>query len=123
MKVAPAIPILRFFDEDKTRDFYVGFLGFAVDWEHRFEPGMPLYMQISLGDCRIHLSEHHGDVSPGSAVRIALDDLDRFHAEISAKGYKYMRPGIEAMPWGTREVTVLDPSFNRLVFFAPQKDD
>ena len=40
----PTIPILRMCDEAKAREFYLGFLGFAVDWEHRFEPGFPLYM-------------------------------------------------------------------------------
>jgi len=39
--------VLRSFDEAKAREFYVDFLGFTVDWEHRFEPGMPLYMQVS----------------------------------------------------------------------------
>jgi len=27
------IPILRIFSLDKAREFYVGFLGFSVDWE------------------------------------------------------------------------------------------
>jgi catechol 2,3-dioxygenase-like lactoylglutathione lyase family enzyme len=121
MQFLPAVPILRLYDEQRTRDFYVGFLGFKIDWEHRFEPGMPLYMQISRGECAIHLSEHHGDVSPGGAARIAVDDIDGYHAEITAKGYKYMRPGIEQMPWGTREIRVIDPSFNRLMFFSPVK--
>ena len=64
------IPILRSFDEAKAREFYVGFLGFAVDWEHRFEPGMPLYMQVSRDGILLHISEHHGDGSPGIRVRI-----------------------------------------------------
>ena len=41
------VPILRSFDEAKAREFYVDWLGFGVDWEHRFEPGAPLYMQVS----------------------------------------------------------------------------
>ncbi len=114
-------PILRIFEEAKARDFYTGFLGFTFDWEHRFEPNTPLYAQISLGDCRIHLSEHHGDAAPGGAVRIGVDDLDAYHAEIMAKGYKYMRPGIEVTPWGTREIKVLDPFFNRLMYHSPQR--
>ncbi|MBS0251372.1 MAG: VOC family protein [Proteobacteria bacterium] len=123
MQFFPPVPVLKIFDEPKARDFYLGFLGFTLDWEHRFEPGAPLYGQISRGACVIHLSEHHGDVAPGSAVRIAVDDLDGYHAEIMAKGYKYMRPGIEVMPWGTREIKVIDPFFNRLMFFSPAKKD
>lgn len=91
MRFSAFAPILRIFDEAKAKDFYLGFLGFGLDWEHRFEPDMPLYAQISLGECVIHLSEHHGDASPGSAVRVAVDDIDGYHAEITGKGYKYMR--------------------------------
>ena len=29
-------PILRIFDESKAKEFYLGFLGFKLDWEHRF---------------------------------------------------------------------------------------
>jgi hypothetical protein len=40
-------PILRSFDEAKAREFYLDWLGFTVDWEHRFEPELPLYQQVS----------------------------------------------------------------------------
>jgi catechol 2,3-dioxygenase-like lactoylglutathione lyase family enzyme len=109
-------PILRIFDEAKAREFYVGFLGFSVDWEHRFEPGLPLYMQVSRDGCVLHLSEHHGDCSPGAAMRIETTDLDGFHAELIAKRYGYARPGIEDMPWGSRDMSVKDPFGNRLTF-------
>jgi uncharacterized glyoxalase superfamily protein PhnB len=110
------IPILRMFDEAKAREFYVDFLGFRIDWEHRFEPGTPLYMQVSKDNCVLHLSEHHGDGNPGAAVRIDTSQLDAVHAELTAKHYKYARPGIEDMPWGTREVSVKDPFGNKLTF-------
>jgi catechol 2,3-dioxygenase-like lactoylglutathione lyase family enzyme len=116
MKLGKTTPILRIFDEAKAREFYVGFLGFRVDWEHRFEPGLPLYMQVSRDGCVLHLSEHHGDCSPGAAMRIETDSLDAFHQELTAKAYKYARPGIEQMPWGTRDLSVGDPFGNRLTF-------
>lgn len=31
-------PILRIFDEAKAREFYVGFLGFKVDWSTASNP-------------------------------------------------------------------------------------
>ena len=98
-------PILRIFDEAKARQFYVDFLGFKVDWEHRFEPGFPLYLSVSKGDCVLHLTEHHGDCCPGGAVRIGTDEIDRFHAELLAKPYAYARPGIEDKPWGSRDMS------------------
>ena len=81
-----AVPILRMFDLEKTKAFYVGLLGFEIDFEHRFEAGFPLFMQVSRGGLRLHLSEHNGDATPGSAVNIYLKGLDAFHAEISGRG-------------------------------------
>ena len=40
MKVKRTIPLIRIFDEAKARAFYVDWLGFSVDWEHRFEEGL-----------------------------------------------------------------------------------
>jgi hypothetical protein len=47
MKMNSLTPILRIFDEAKAREFYVEFLGFKIDWEHRFGENSPLYMQVS----------------------------------------------------------------------------
>jgi catechol 2,3-dioxygenase-like lactoylglutathione lyase family enzyme len=118
MELSAPVPILRIFDEAKAREFYVDFLGFRVDWEHRFEPDLPLYLQVSRGGCRLHLSEHHGDATPGAALRIQVRGLDELHAELAAKRYGYARPGIEQAPWG-RDLTVKDPFGNRLVFAEP----
>lgn len=116
MKLGATTPILRIFDEAKAREFYVGFLGFQVDWEHRFEPALPLYLQVSRSGCVLHLSEHHGDCCPGAAMRIEVDDIDALHAELAARDYSHARPGVEAMPWGTRDMSVKDPFGNRLTF-------
>lgn len=109
------IPILRIFEIGKTREFYVDFLGFRIDWEHRFAPDLPLYLQVSRGDLILHLSEHHGDACPGAALLVDTAGLDAFHGELSAKAYRYARPGIEDKPWG-RTVQVTDPFGNRLTF-------
>ena len=115
-KLAKTTPILRSFDEARAREFYLDYLGFRVRFEHRFEPGLPLYMGIRRGDCMLHLSEHHGDASPGAAMRIEVDDIDALAAELNARPYKQMRPTVETMPWGTRDMTVTDPFGNRLTF-------
>ena len=55
-----SIPVLRMLDETKSREFYIDFLGYNVDWEHRFndDPSSPLYMQISHGESILHLNGH-----------------------------------------------------------------
>ncbi len=51
MGLSGITPILRIFDEAKAREFYVDFLGFSVDWEHRFGDNFPQYMQVSRDKC------------------------------------------------------------------------
>ncbi len=118
MALATVIPVLRIFDEMLARNFYCGFLGFKIDWEHRFEPGLPLYAQISREGCILHLTGHHGDATPGSAVRVGVTDIDAFHAELAARDYAFARPCIEHQPWGLREMKLTDPFGNRIVIFA-----
>lgn len=117
------IPILRIFDVEKAKDFYGGFLGFQMDWEHRFEPGMPVYMQVSRAGFILHLSEHHGDACPGSTVFVWMTDIEEFHREIMAQGYQYLRPGIETTFYDSLAVQVTDPFGNRIRFNQKLKPD
>ncbi|OAA78314.1 hypothetical protein LEL_05137 [Akanthomyces lecanii RCEF 1005] len=118
-------PIFRIFDIPKAEAFYVDYLGFRQDWDHRFtlddERGTrgPSYRQISRGGLVLHLSEHHGDGSPGANVRVTVRSgaLAELHAELSAKEYAYMRPSIEDGPVpGSKELRVTDPFGNRIAF-------
>ncbi|PFH56393.1 hypothetical protein XA68_16584 [Ophiocordyceps unilateralis] len=112
------VPILRIFDVAKADEFYVGYLGFGVDWDHRFDENAPLYRQISRDGLKLHLSEHHGDGSPGVQIRVATRGLDELHGELAAKEYRYMRPGIEKGPGpGMREMVVIDPFGNQIRFY------
>lgn len=119
MPFQPPIPILRIFDEALAKRFYTEFLGFQIEWEHRFEPALPLYMQVRRGDCVLHLSEHHGDATPGAAVRIGVDDVDAYHKELDARQGYGARPGVQTMPYAMRDMAVTDPFGNRLIFCSP----
>ena len=116
IRFAATIPILRIFSIEKAREFYLDFLGFSVDWEHRFHEGAPLYMQVSRGNLILHLTEHYGDACPGSTVFIRMHGIEELHAEIAARNYPYMRPGIERMPWNAKVMQLNDPFGNRLRF-------
>ena len=112
----PALPVFRIFSVEKAREFYLDFLGFRLDWEHRFEPDMPVYMQVSRGPVVVHLSEHHGDATPGSTAYVRMRGVRDYHAEISGRGYRYLRPGVESREWAEAEMTVTDPFGNRIRF-------
>ena len=110
-------PILRIFDEAKAREFYVEFLGCKLEFEHRFGEKFPLYMGLSLSNCRLHLTEHYGDCCPGAHIRIETDAIDEFLATLRAKDYRYAKPGEpQTTPWKSRELTISDPFGNRLTF-------
>ena len=110
------IPILRSFSEAEAKAFYVDYLGFEIAFEHRFSPEAPLYFEVRRGDCILHVSEHHGDAAPGAALRIEVPDIETFHSEINARAHKRLNPGINEVPYGFREVSVVDPTYNRLIF-------
>jgi hypothetical protein len=50
-------------------------------------------LQVSWGGCSLHLSEHHGDGSPGATVFRRVSGLEAFHEELERKNYAYQRPG------------------------------
>jgi predicted enzyme related to lactoylglutathione lyase len=112
---AAPIPVLRMFDVARAKAFYLDFLGFTLDWEHVFEPGMPLYCQVSRSGLTLHLSEHHGDGSPGVVVFAPMEGIEAYQRELLTKDYASMRPGLHAQPWGV-EMQVWDPSGNRIRF-------
>jgi len=111
-----AIPIIRIFDEEKAKEFYLGFLGMKLDWEHRFEEGYPIYIQVSRENLVFHLSEHSGDCTPGSKVFVNTSELDKLYQEIISKDYKYNRPEIITAPWGDRTFEITDPFSNKVLF-------
>ena len=119
IKFERVAPIFRIFSLEKAREFYIDFLGCKVDWEHRFEMGAPIYMQVSRDELVLHLSEHHGDGTPGSVVYVYMTDIAALHRELNNKKYRYNRPGLEQMEWGMMQMTVIDPFNNRICFGEP----
>jgi hypothetical protein len=118
-----AIPILRIFSVEEAKEFYIDFLGFAIDWEHRFGENLPLYAQISRSGLKLHLSEHHGDACPGATVFIWMRGVAEYHGELTATNYRYAKPGLEKAPWDAWVMEVGDPFGNRLRFSEPLASD
>ena len=91
-----AIPVLRIVDVAKAKEFYLDFLGFRIDWEHRFADDAPVYMQIARGDLVLHLSEHHGDGSPGATVYVCTTGLAGPPPRDYGQGLPFHAPGHRA---------------------------
>jgi catechol 2,3-dioxygenase-like lactoylglutathione lyase family enzyme len=116
---AAAVPILRVYDLVRARDFYARFLGFAWDWEHRFEPDLPPTSRCHAGQrcCTSPNITATARRAPRSSS--ASRGWRAFHAELAARRYAHARPAMADAPWGDRMVSVTDPFGNRLTFHEP----
>ncbi len=98
------IPILRVRDAAEAVRWYAR-LGFLQQWEHRFEPGLPVFTEVARGRVRLFLSEHEGDARPDTLVYLRVADVDAVAAEFGVRA--------EEAPWG-RELELRDPDGNRI---------
>jgi hypothetical protein len=76
-------------------------------------------MQVSRDGLVLHLSEHHGDGTPGAVAYVRMSGIEALHRELNDKNYRHNRPGLERMEWGMMEMTVIDPFANRIRFGEP----
>ena len=116
--MAIARPILRIFDYEKAKTFYIEWLGFKIDWEHKPD-NSPIYLQISFDSIVIHLTEHHGDCSPGARIHIEnFNNLALYHEKLLSKNYKYNRPSLDTASWRPNAICMeaINPFGNRLTF-------
>lgn len=88
-------------------EYYVGVLGFQVNWQH------PAIASVSRGRCCIFLSE--GDQgNPGAWVWIGVEDAGALHEEWREKGAIIRNPP-ENFEWAY-EMQVADPDGNVMRF-------
>jgi hypothetical protein len=104
-------PILHTGNAEALAAWYAR-LGFAKQWEHRFEPGFPLFVCVSRGPMQLFLSEHRDDARPDTLLYLHVGDLDAVAAEFGV--------AVEDAPWG-REVHLKDPDGNRLRVGSAQR--
>ncbi|MCC0805164.1 VOC family protein [Methylobacterium sp. W2] len=121
MRFSQTCPIMRIFDEGIAKEFYLDFLGFHLDWEHRYGENFPLYAQVSRSGLTLHLSGHHGDATPGSSAFVRMQGVEAFQRELTGRDYKHNKPGLKDEPYGL-VMTVTDP-FNNRIHFCQDKPD
>ena len=102
--VEEIVPIFHVRDARKTAEWYAR-LGFEIEGEHRFAPGLPLYLFLRRGNVHLHLSEHKGDARPNTLVYFYVHDVDTIAAEFGVQ--------VTEQPWA-REISLTDPDGNRL---------
>jgi catechol 2,3-dioxygenase-like lactoylglutathione lyase family enzyme len=111
------IPTLRIANYARSRSFYVDGLGFHVDWEHRFQPGFPVFAQISRDGMTLFLSEHRDDCPAGALTHFLVADVDAMYDELRSRGTVVSAPPSESLQ-GLRDMTVIDADGNKLRFIT-----
>jgi len=107
------VPTLRITNYARSKAFYVASLGFQVDWEHRFQPDLPVFMQMSRDGLTLFLTEHKGDCPVGALVHLYVPDVDTWYEEFLSRKVPVPQPPSQTLQ-GLRDMTVIDPDGNKL---------
>jgi catechol 2,3-dioxygenase-like lactoylglutathione lyase family enzyme len=107
------VPILGTADIAEARAWYRR-LGFRTEWEHRFEPGAPVFASLRRGPdgpgVRVFLSEHRGAREAVGILYLRVADVTPVAAEFGVE--------IDESD-GRREVFLEDPFVNRIRVGSP----
>ena len=108
------MPTLRITDYRRSKAFYVDGLGFQIEWEHRFKPNFPVFMQVSRDGLAFFLTEHTGDCPVGGLIHLYVPDVDAWFAELNGKGVPVKEAPNESLQ-GLRSMTIVDPDGNKVM--------
>lgn len=67
----------------------MGFLGFEEAFRVQFDPAAPYYLGVAREGVTLHLSEHFGDATPGTHIRVEVLDVEAFCIALNAKRYRH----------------------------------
>jgi catechol 2,3-dioxygenase-like lactoylglutathione lyase family enzyme len=107
-------------DYQRSKAFYVEQLGFRVEWEHRFEPDFPVFMEVLRDGMKIYLTQHSGDCQVGGLVHFLVEDVDALNREFQGRGVRPTEAPNNDL--GFRNMTVTDPDGNQLRFMEPSRE-
>ena len=110
-EVSCARPIFTVHDLRASQRYYRDALGFKVDWEHGKPPS---FGSVSRGHGVFFLCQ--GCLGPSGAWAMTfVPDVDKLHKEFVRRKAKIRMPPTD-MPWGLREMHVIDLDGNVIRF-------
>lgn len=109
------IPAIRILDYKTAIEFYVHFLGFTINWEHRIGPTNAVYMRVSRNGLVLYLSENKKFPVKGM-VFVDTKELEKFRCELLNRNTNQPIPKVLVTKLHTKHLEVEDPFGNILRF-------
>ena len=109
-------PVFQITDYQQAVAFYVGWLGFSIDWEERPARG-GCYLQISRGSIVLHLTDYPNESSIGARAMAEFTGLLSFHHQLLQKASVFPAPQLQKTTWNDKvmQLELFDPAGNCLV--------
>ncbi|MFF5307917.1 glyoxalase superfamily protein [Streptomyces massasporeus] len=100
------VPILRVEDAAAAVAWYER-LGFTKQCEHRFEKGLPAFVEVARGGVRLFLSEHKGDARPDTSVYLRVRDAEAIASEFGVQAKDALQITDDLGPQETAQLRAL----------------
>jgi len=107
------VPTLQSNDTQKAFEFYEKFLGFKKNWQHQYEPGLPLFISMSQGKTTVFLTEHKNESAFGAELYLYVNDIETLFNFIKEGGVN-CEVELHKTPYGMKEFNLRDPDGNKL---------
>ncbi len=109
----PVTPVLKSImlvvkDTKRSREFYTQVLGFEAKIDADDFSSVLTANGVEIELHAPHEGHDHAVGSKGRQLSLEVDDVDKWHAVMSARGVEFSQ-GPKKMPWGTREAYLRDP--------------
>jgi len=121
MSIRRAVPNVESDDLEKSREFYVGLLGFEVAMDMGW---IMAFVSPTNPTAQVQVVRPTGPESPNPAITVEVAEVDAVHALARQRGDTIVYP-ISDEPWGVRRFFVEDPSgvvINVMSHRAPEPD-
>lgn len=112
-----AVPVLPADDLRVAKDFYVGKLGFTVQFEAS-ENGTTGLVGLERGTIQLTIDAPMDGHGRDACVALHVENADAYYHEWHARGVDMRRPPRDE-PWGGRTFDVIDPSGNTIFVVGP----
>jgi len=113
-----AVPILASLDEEETKTFYTGKLGFTFhsSWEG--------YLILGRDEINLHLWPcSDAEIPKNTGCYINVTEVDKLYAEFEPLGIVHPNGKLQEMPWGMKQFSILDNNGNIIHFGEEMGDD